>query len=106
MGTKQVSHLSLAQREVLRKIGRFQVPKKIASGFAGGFRLFHWASGFPGGVRRVQALNIIGSRIKDPSQRPLTTLTGVVESCQLEGDPKGSFERDTTPQSDTETGDG
>lgn len=67
------------------KKGRFRLSKKIASGFAGGLRLFHWGSSSPESGHRVRAAGTVSRRALIPTVGPLTPLMELVASGRLKG---------------------
>jgi len=84
----------------------FSPVKKIASGFAGGLRLFHWGSSSPESGHRVYAAGTVSRRALIPASGQLTPLAELVESGCLKGNSKHVPERNSPPSCDAEGDDG
>ena len=99
------SPLPSPPRESPKKISLSRRPKKIASGFAGGLRLFRWGSSSPESLHRVQAAGM-GSRGLIPASGQLTPLTELVVSRCLKDNSKHLPERNAPPPCEAEKVDG
>ena len=79
------SPLPSPPRESPKKISLSRRPKKIASGFAGGLRLFRWGSSSPKSGHRVQAAGTGSRRALIPTGGRLTPLAELVGSRPTKG---------------------